>query len=255
MSRIPNKIFSTDSPKAIKADKYGYLNAIQYMAPHKLGGVGNLCPHASAGCMALCLGEHSGQAGMVSHDSDMNATRLSRRAKAKRFMTQRADYMSDIVRSIDAERRKAKRIRRKLCVRLNGSTDIAWESMAAFRDGKAFRSLMLAYADLQFVDYTKNARRFDRPLPPNYHLTFSRSETNESECVALLNRGFNVAVVFAGKRPKEWKGFKTIDGDKHDLRHLDKRAKPGMPGCVVALTPKGRKAKKDVSGFVVRGAA
>ena len=27
------RMFSTDSAKAIKADKYGFLNAINYMAP------------------------------------------------------------------------------------------------------------------------------------------------------------------------------------------------------------------------------
>jgi len=49
----------------VRWDKFGYLNAIHYMAPHTLGGVGNLCPHASEGCKALCLGHYSGQAGMV----------------------------------------------------------------------------------------------------------------------------------------------------------------------------------------------
>jgi len=58
------RFFSTDSPKAAKATSYGWLNAINYMAPHRSGGAANLCPHASPGCIALCLGEHSGQAAM-----------------------------------------------------------------------------------------------------------------------------------------------------------------------------------------------
>ena len=58
------RFFSTDSAKAIKAEKFGYLNAINYMAPHITGGVGNLCPDSSAGCRALCLGMYSGQAAM-----------------------------------------------------------------------------------------------------------------------------------------------------------------------------------------------
>jgi hypothetical protein len=53
--------------------------------------------------------------------------------------------------------------------------------------------------------------------------------------------------VFAGERPSAWQGFPTVDGDKHDLRHLDPRG-----GFVVALSPKGRIAKKDKTGFVVR---
>ena len=50
---------------------------------------------------------------------------------------------------------------------------------------------MAAFPSLQFVDYTKNAKRFDRALPANYHLTFSRSETNEVDALRLLDRGVN----------------------------------------------------------------
>jgi hypothetical protein len=85
------KFFSTDSAKAIKAEKFGYLNAINYMAPHSTGGAGNLCPHSSAGCRSLCLGMYSGQAAMVSDlEHGTNAVRESRIAKSKWFMTDRA---------------------------------------------------------------------------------------------------------------------------------------------------------------------
>ncbi len=40
---MQNRIFSIDSPKAIKSLDYGYLNAIHYMAPASLSGF-NLCP-------------------------------------------------------------------------------------------------------------------------------------------------------------------------------------------------------------------
>lgn len=246
-----NRIFSTDSAKAIKADEYGYLNAIHYMSPANVAGVGNLCPHASEGCKALCLGLTSGQAGIVtnatSHDDQGNACRKSRRDKAVRFMRDRAAYMVDVVKSIEAEQRKAARLGKKLCVRMNGSTDIAWEGVRCVRDGVEFRSVYHAFPEVQFVDYTKNPYRFDRALPANLHLTFSRSEANEAKAIDLLARGHNVAVVFANARPDTFKGFATIDGDTHDLRHLDPRG-----GYVVALTPKGRVAKKDASGFVVR---
>ena len=89
MTRFP-KFFSTDSAKAIKAEKYGWLNAINYMAPHTTGGAGNLCPDSSAGCRALCLGMYSGQAAMVADlENGTNAVRESRIAKAQFFMTER----------------------------------------------------------------------------------------------------------------------------------------------------------------------
>jgi hypothetical protein len=235
-----NRIFSTDSAKAAKAEAYGYLNGIHYLAPHDLSGT-NLCPKASAGCLALCLGWHSGQAAMVTHGNAYNNVRQSRVDKARRFMSDRAGYMRDVVHAIELLIVKANKLDVELCIRMNGSSDIAWE-------GIRYNGLTLfeTFPDVIFVDYTKLATRFNRKLPVNYHLTFSRSETNEKDCLALLARGVNVAVVADHVRPKRWHGYRTIDGDKHDLRMLDPR------GCVVWLSPKGRKAKRDKSGFVLR---
>ena len=120
---MKNRIFSIDNPKASKALAYNYINAIHYMAPHKLAGVGNLCPDASAGCKALCLGEHSGAA--IYYPSVIK----SRIAKARRFMKDRAAYMRDMTSAIRAAYRKAQRDGFSLCVRPNGSTDIAWEGI------------------------------------------------------------------------------------------------------------------------------
>jgi hypothetical protein len=230
------RFFSVDSPKAVKAQKYGWLNAINYMSPHRLAGVGNLCPHASKGCIALCLGEHSGNAALYP------AVLKSRIAKAQLMMRDRPQFLKEMTAGIRRARATAKRQKLCLCVRLNGATDIAWERLAPhiFADN----------ADLQFVDYTKSPKRAiehaQGKLPANYHLTFSRSETNEAQCLEVLAAGGNVAVVFAGPFPAEYLGYPVINGDAHDLRHLDGR------NVVVALSPKGRKAKADTSGFVVR---
>lgn len=242
---MQNRIFSVDSAKAVKAQSYGYLNAIHYMAPADVAGVGNLCPKATAGCRAACLGWYSGQAGMVSRDEDINSVRRSRVEKARRFMSDRAAYMADVVRSIELAERKATRMKLRLCVRLNGSTDIAWEGIACERGGVKHRNLMEAFPHIQFVDYTKIASRMKRKLPANYHLTLSRTEGNDATVADIVRSGGNAAVVF-DTVPTLWNGFQVIDGDAHDLRHLDPR------GVIVGLTPKGRKAKRDTSGFIVR---
>lgn len=264
-----NRIFSTDSPKAIKADKFGYVDAIHYMAPSTVSGVGNLCPNASPACIALCLGLTSGQAGMVkdidSQYAQGNMVRVSREQKARRFMRSRAQYMADVVRSIELMQLRASKLGKALCVRMNGSSDVIWEAIAcerrfpAWSNGervtvtRKFRNVFEAFPGVQFVDYTKIAKRFDRELPANYHLTFSRSETNEHVARELLFAGHNVAVVFAGDLPTFWNGFCVVNGDEHDLRHLDPRAKDHRsPGYVIGLSPKGRVAKRDRSGFVVR---
>ena len=239
-----NRIFSDDNAKAEKAAAFGYYNIIHYLAPADIGGYGDVCSHRSPACTAACLGWHSGHAAI----GETNNVRDSRLAKTRAFMTDRQAYLVRMVMEITRAKRVAAKRGLKLCVRLNGSSDIAWEGIRLQPSG---RTLLEIFPEVQFVDYTKNPRRFDRALPRNYHLTFSRSETNEVTALALLARGINVAVVFEHK-PLSWRGHICIDGDESDLRHLDSRAEPSCAGYVVALTPKGGKAKKDSSGFVVR---
>ena len=252
-----DKFLSTDNPKAAKAAEFGYLNAINYMAPHTMAGVGNLCVDASDGCREICLGVHSGQAAMS------EKVRQSRINKAQYFMRARAEFMNEFAVHIAKAKAKADKEGLKLCVRPNGSTDISFEGVAfelseaaadrisaatgeTIKAGK-FRNIFESFPTVQFVDYTKNARRFSRALPANYHLTFSRSETNDAEARALLERGVNVAVVYSDRSLAKNPSGQVVNGDEHDLRHLDPKG-----GHIIALTPKGHRAKRDQSGFVIR---
>ena len=119
-------------------------------------------------------------------------------------------------------------------------------------DGKTVFEI---FPDVQWYDYTKIAKRMfpgsDASKYQNYHLTFSRSESNEAIAKTVIGTGGNVAVVFGNgakkgkvKLPKQFWGYSVICGDTNDLRFLDKK------GVIVGLTAKG-KAKKDMSGFVV----
>jgi hypothetical protein len=252
------RLFSTENAKAAKASGFGYLNAVHYMAPHDLGGVGNLCSHASAQCIAICLGHYSGQAGMVSNlETDTNAARESRKLKAQLFMQSRNDYMNRLARDIVKLDAQAARDGLRLCVRLNGSTDIVWERVSFQIDARTAKALRLPeyvgrimtlpqlFPAIQFVEYTKNPTRLGK-APRNLDLTLSYSGANARACVDALLAGHNVAMVFHGGLPASFAGFPVIDGDKHDLRHLDPKG-----GFIVGLSPKGRKAKRDTSGFVV----
>ena len=68
-------------------------------------------------------------------------------------------------------------------------------------------------------------------------------------CLDALAHGVNVAVVFPAKNvPNTFMGYRVVDGDKHDLRFLDKQADGSA--VIVGLKAKG-KAKKDTLGFVV----
>jgi len=237
-----NRLLSVDSAKAAKATGYGYLNGIHYMAPHNEAGAGNLCSHASPQCILHCLGKYSGQASMVADlENGTNSVRESRKAKARMFMSERQTYLRHLEKQIARLVAKAAREDLTPCVRLNGSTDIAFERM---RLGTSRQTLLERFLDVQFVDYTKVSSRF-KNIPANLSLTFSRSETNESECLELLAQGHNVAVIFGKGLPETWHGYTVINGDLHDLRHKDPK------GVVVGLSPKGHKAKRDTSGFVL----
>lgn len=209
MFYVPTKLLTTNNAKTIKGEKLGYKTFILYMSSFtdNLKGI-NLCPMASAGCAAACL-VNSGFGGIYKHIAD------ARRNKSEYFLNDRVNFMLQIDKEIAAlvKREAGNSIP---TIRLNGTTDISWEKFK-IREGKNIFEL---YPDVQFYDYTKNYKRFDKVLPTNYHLTFSRSETNNAYAELLLSRGYNIAIVF-DKTPETYMGFKVVDGDKTDLRFLD----------------------------------
>lgn len=239
---------SIDNPKASKATKYGFLNAILYMAPSDTGGAGNVCVHAGA-CVKLCLGENSGQA-QIRKEGEDNSTTLARKARIRAFMTDREKFMEYVVKDISRLRQLALDAGLKLVYRFNGSTDIGVP-----------RWVFEQFPDVTFIDYTKNPNRMAQYLSgkftSNYHLTFSydrgtdKVPSNERLALRFLSQGGNVAVVFGTTLPPRFLDHPVIDGDANDIRtpEMDGR------GVVVGLVPKGNKAKRDMSGFVVRDAA
>lgn len=222
-------LLSKNNTKLLKGEKEGYLTLGLSLAPGSLSGI-NMCSHASPDCLRLCLNT-SGRGAM----SNVQAGRL---AKAKRFVADSKAFLADLDLEIKAAVRKAKRLGLKLAIRLNVVSDIPWE-----RTG-----IIQSNPDVQFYDYTKNPGRAlahaRGEFPPNYHLTFSRSEVNQAQVELVLAAGGNVAAVFSDGLPAEWCGRPVIDGDVNDLRFTDPK------GVIVGLAAKG-KAKHDPSGFVI----
>ena len=220
--------------KTVKGEKFGWLTAILYLAPAREAGRGNVCINASVGCLASCLFT-SGNAGMF---KSVNEARIR---KTQLFFDNKEEFMRLLREDIRKFIAYAEKQGKRACVRLNGTSDIAWERVG----------IMSEFPDTPFYDYTKSsirASQFARGVvPSNYHLTFSRSESNEAQTLDVLRNGGNVAVVFAKGLPQTWQGFEVIDGDLSDLRFLDKR------NVIVGLKAKG-KARKDTSGFVVANA-
>lgn len=222
--------------KTVKGVKIGVLTGILYLAPSDESGVMNTCKHASKGCRAACL--------FTAGRGKFSNVRAARIAKTVRFAQDQTQFMLDLVDDIAALIKKATKENLVPAVRLNGTSDIRWENVLL--NGK---NVMQIFPNVQFYDYTKDTSRMltlaAGKLPANLHLTFSKSESNDScvkEAVAL---GVNVAVVFSGKTlPATYLGRPVINGDDSDVRFND------PIGVVVGLKAKG-KAKHDTSGFVV----
>ena len=239
--------------KTVKGEKYGYLTAIQYLAPASVSGIVNLCVWASNGCELACLNT----AGRASFDSNIGKARINRTIWYVRF---KAEYWARLVKEIKSAIRKAARMGLTLCIRLNGTSDQLWERMKIKGTEYAGMTIFQAFPDVQFYDYTKAPYSVRPNIPENYHLTYSYSEDTTPEIMTEnLANGRNVAVVFNSclnnnkKRcfnschcplPESYLGYKVISGDDSDIRFHDET------GVIVGLHAKGQ-ARTDTSGFVV----
>lgn len=201
---------------------------ILYMSPAKQNSIGrNLCPKASAGCLASCL--YTAGRGAFSN------VQKARAERTEAWIHEPDAMLYSIAKQINT---RAKRVR-ELAVRLNGTSDTNIVDRLLKRH---------AIADnVVFYDYTKIKERsvFKDTLPNRYVVTFSRSEDNEHEALDVLANGGIVAVVF-DKIPDTWYGYPVVDGDERDDLMLDIKGR-----TVLGLKAKGR-AKRDQSGFVIK---
>jgi hypothetical protein len=249
------KLLTVGNPKTAKGVEFGYLTAVLHLAPFNLSGV-NVCPMAElAGCVRACLNTAGrggiAKGGMVTFDSvstgeRTNVIQRARIARTHWFLTDRNEFMEALCADIESLQRKATRNGLKLCVRLNGTSDIRWEDIPV----GPFASVFAAFPEIQFYDYTKIPNRRRALDVPNYRMTFSYSARPEfapivAKALATYGDRVNVAAVFASRDlPQAFLGRTVANGDESDLRFLD------PTGVVVGLYAKG-KAKRDTSGFVV----
>ena len=233
------------NPKVMKNMLKGVLSSPLHLSPASISGF-NVCPQSSYGCRNACL--HS--AGNPMYRLGKYKARL---AKTKAYFEERKAFVALIAFEIEALQIKALRMGMQCAVRLNATSDIAWERVAVNVNGTDHKSLMDAFPACEFYDYSKTTKRAlawakgGKAWPANYHITFSKAEDNDDAVKLVLAAGGNVAAVF-DKVPTEWNGVQVVDGDEHDFRPLDPRS---SSGCIVGLKAKGD-AKTDTSGFVVR---
>ncbi len=212
----------------------GYLTYGIHLAPASLSGF-NVCKDASAGCAAACLNT----AGMGVF-SNVQKARIE---KTRLFFKDKQAFFNQLVKEIRSAILSARKKNLVSCFRLNLTSDLPWEKIKF--DG---RSILNHFPQVMFYDYTKSPERMTAflagEMPKNYHLTFSKSETNGAIAESILKSGGNVAMVFRKSLPSKWLGVEVVNGDETDLRFLD------GAGKIIGLVEKG-KARKDESGFVI----
>jgi len=227
------KLLSTANPKIQKGTKMGYLSFILHLAPATLSGK-ETCPKRTVGCTAACLNT-AGRGGMFKKGENTNMIQKARIRKTNYFFANRDAFMVDLANDI----RKAIKFADKQGLipvfRLNGTSDLSWEKYwVPVYDMTLFE----LFPTVQFYDYTKVLGRKVSAFP-NYHLTFSKADGNDSDVAEALLQGMSVVAVYdaipAG----------VPSADETDLRFLDPK------GIMLGLKAKGR-AKKDYSGFVIR---
>ena len=224
---------STDA-KTTKGESLGFLTGILYLAPATTTKW-NTCSMAKvAQCDKACL--------YTAGRGAMNSVQQARIRKTEWFFDSTESFMLQLAEDIKKLVAKAKKLGLTPLVRLNGTSDIRWETIEVSYTKK---NIFQMFPEVQFYDYTKDVNRKD--LPANYDLTFSYSgvEGFQPFVAKALKKQMRIAVVFRKEQdiPTTFMGIPVVSGDNSDVRHLDDKV-------IVGLYAKG-KAKLDTTGFVV----
>jgi hypothetical protein len=248
------RLLTPGNPKTEKGRAQGYWTFILHFAPADLSGF-NVCALSTAGCRKACLNTAGrggiARGGLLTYRDvtrgKRNEIQNARRLRTRAFFQFRAEFMLELAKEIEKATIKARRDGYIPVFRLNGTSDIRWESVPV----ADFPNVMAMFPDVQFYDYTKLPNR--KNIPSNYHLTFSLADGNDTFARAALANGMNVAAVFRSKDTVARYMASGIDiagshvpvarGDDTDLRFLD------APRHCIGLYAKGN-AKRDRSGFV-----
>lgn len=234
------------SAKIMHSQQYSHqYTYVLYLSPSNLSGY-DVCSHATTECRLGCLNT-SGRAG-IEIFSETSRIADSRAKKTRLFFEEREFFMNWLIAEIKAYQKKAIKDGYFFSVRLNGTSDIDWSKI--MHNGL---NIFQIFPEITFYDYTKNHAKFNNKAD-NYHLTYSFTGKNTGLCKLLLERGFNVAVVFNVKKeselPAQFLGYEVVNGDLTDFRVADAK------GIIVGLKWKriaNRDAEKQVlnSCFVV----
>lgn len=221
---------TTNAAKTAKGEPLGFLTGILYLQPDA-----KLCPASSPACRAACLvGAGRGR---------FENVQKARAEKTAAFHADHAAFGAAVADAVEALCRKANRLGMRPAIRLNGTSDIA---PIVFADAYA------AAARLGAISYEYTKRR-DVPRI-EAHTTYSLAEPDTPIVEGQAN-----AQVFDIPRgrplPTEYRGYRVIDGDTHDLRFLDREQHGVGPHETYVVGLRLKRTKHDAAarrlGFAV----
>src|SRR6056297_2445628 len=167
------------SGKVHKSRKRKTLTRILYIAAHRrVGGrkgPGAACPAATAACVALCLGEHSGHMPRTGVQR-AQAARSAAIGDAWRDDTHRvwAVLRLELANLVQSAARKGM----IPSVRLNGTSDLRWHSHPVIV------RLRAEFPTIVFYDYTKHNSEFRRSAArAGWDLTLSATERDTPDTI------------------------------------------------------------------------
>lgn len=240
--KISARDLLSTNPKTEKSKVQTY---ILHLAPADTSGV-NVCPGAG-NCRKICL--H-----FAGNPVYMNNKQAARIRRTLAFSNHRNDFMLLLVCAILGK--LGKHSGETIAVRLNGTSDIAWENVdftvspefATFCRRKFGADLPIGKRNIfevfnyisanggplvVFYDYTKIKRNWPECARLGYHLTFSfdghDNKPNLKIAASALSAGVNVAAAFNIKRGQDLPKFaylanrklNVVDGDLSDYRPAD----------------------------------
>src|ERR1044072_5579722 len=148
---IPSSLLTigTANPKVGKGEKRGYRTAILKMSPARLAGF-EVCAGRTAGCTAACLNV-AGRGGMET--AKPSAIHIARMRRTRFLRRDKVSFGRMLEREITAHVRSAHRAGMIPVVRLNGTSDLPYETLRfEWRDGST-STVFERFADVQFYDY------------------------------------------------------------------------------------------------------
>jgi hypothetical protein len=187
----------------------------------------NMCG-SEGKCLFTCLAFSGIDNMMKSASMELSSTLKKRIRRTFLFLKDQTFFLT----KLEMEIKLLSFMTEQVAIRMNVFSDVNWEEIFDLNQ----------FSNVIFYDYTKKIKNIESTKK---NFTYSASEKDkDSDLVALLERGMNVAMVFGSKLPQEWKGFEVVDGDIHDRRYEDKK------GVVVGLRQKTTMGGKSDSVFI-----